>query len=62
MRSPAAQKGKDDETMPLIAHDHAYEHPHHGVGLREEGSGGLAMPVPVPIEAQSVHAGGKQVR
>ncbi|KAJ9123273.1 hypothetical protein QFC22_001471 [Naganishia vaughanmartiniae] len=48
--------------MPLIAHDHAYEHPHHGVGLREEqgnvsGSGGLVMPVPVPIAAPSVHAG-----
>ncbi|KAJ9107443.1 hypothetical protein QFC21_000896 [Naganishia friedmannii] len=47
--------------MPLIAHDHAYEHPHHGVGLREEGgngngsgSGGLVMPVPVPVGSSSL--------
>ncbi|KAJ9110459.1 hypothetical protein QFC19_001585 [Naganishia cerealis] len=35
--------------MPLLSHDHAYEHPHHAP--REEG--GVVMPVPVPIAVQT---------
>jgi hypothetical protein len=32
--------------MAFLSHDHAYEHPHHGVGLRE-GENGMQRPIPV---------------
>ena len=33
--------------MAFLSHDHAYEHPHHGVGLREAEQNGVQRPVPV---------------
>lgn len=35
------------ERMAFLSHDHAYEHPHHGVGLREGEHNGSQRPVPV---------------
>jgi hypothetical protein len=48
-RTPTATSygATTDDGMSFLAHDHAYEHPHHGVGLRDgEGRGGVQVPIP----------------
>lgn len=48
-RGSASQYGatqEHEERMAFLSHDHAYEHPHHGVGMRE-GENGVQRPIPV---------------